>query len=539
MANKFISGTLILTLSGFVVKAIGSINWIILSRILGGEGIGIYQMAFPIYLLALDISSAGLPIAISIITAEKVAKEDYFGAQRIFHVSLSMLCTTAFVLSVLMFFGPSFLIDEHIIRESRAYYSLIALAPAIFFTTIIAGYRGYLQGWQQMTPTALSQIVEQLVRVVVMLGFAALLLPYGLDYAAGGASLGAAAWLVLVYYYYKLKRSLPVDGPVFEQEKIKDILKRLVVLAIPISLSSIMLPVVSNLDLLIVPRRLEVAGYATHQATALFDYLTGMSVPLINLATILTAAMAMSLVPAISHSFTLKEYGEIRERTSTSMRIAFLVTIPFSVILYVMAEPIVTFIYNAPAAADATRAVAIAICFLGLHQISTAILQGLKKPKIPVINMALACTVKVLCNWFLVAIPAFGITGAAYATVADIGVAAVLNMCFIYREIGYVTEVKVILKNIVSAAVMGVAMYFMYPYLFSHIGLFLALFLSCVIGSVIYIGGMALSGGVTRQDAAKMPFIGRFIQTQQKSCPPQDSSFFMENLSKELTTIQK
>ena len=464
----------------------------------------------------LFISSSGLPIAISIITAEIVAKEDYFGAQRIFHVSLSMLCTTAFVLSVLMFFGSSFLIDEHIIRESRAYYSLIALAPAIFFTTIIAGYRGYLQGWQQMTPTALSQIVEQLVRVVVMLGFAALLLPYGLDYAAGGASLGAgagglAAWLVLVYYYYKLKRSLPVDGPVFEQEKIKDILKRLVVLAIPISLSSIMLPVVSNLDLLIVPRRLEVAGYATHQATALFGYLTGMSVPLINLATILTAAMAMSLVPAISHSFTLKEYGEIRERTATSMRIAFLVTIPFSVILYVMAEPIVTFIYNAPAAADATRAVAIAICFLGLHQISTAILQGLKKPKIPVINMALACIVKVLCNWFLVAIPAFGITGAAYATVADIGVAAVLNMCFIYREIGYVIEVKVILKNIVSAAVMGVAMYFMYPYLFSHIGLFLALFLSCVIGSVIYIGGMALSGGVTRQDAAKMPFIGRFI----------------------------
>lgn len=150
-----------------------------------------------------------------------------------------------------MFFGSSFLIDEHIIRESRAYYSLIALAPAIFFTTIIAGYRGYLQGWQQMTPTAISQIVEQLVRVVVMLGFAALLLPYGLDYAAGGASLGAgaggfAAWLVLVYYYYKLKRTLPVDGPTFEQESIKHILKRLVILAIPISLSSIMLPVVST-----------------------------------------------------------------------------------------------------------------------------------------------------------------------------------------------------------------------------------------------------------------------------------------------------
>ncbi len=516
MANKFISGTLILTLSGFVVKAIGSINWIILSRILGGEGIGIYQMAFPIYLLALDVSSAGLPIAISIITAEKAAKEDYAGAQRIFRVSLTMLCITALFLSFVVFFGARFLIDEQIIRESRAYYSLIALAPAIFFTTIIAGYRGYLQGWQQMMPTAMSQIVEQLVRVVVMLGFAALLLPYGLDYAAGGASLGAgagglAAWLVLIYFYYKLKRSLPKDGPVFPQESIRHILKRLIVLAIPISLSSIMLPVVSNLDLLIVPRRLEVAGYSTAQATELFGYLTGMSVPLINLATILTAAMAMSLVPAISHSFTLKETDEIYSRTAGAMRISFLVTIPFSVMLYVMAEPVVTFIYNAPAATDATRAVAIAICFLGLHQITTAILQGLKRPKIPVINMGVACVAKVLCNWFLVAIPSFGITGAAYATVADIGVAAALNLFFIYRHTGYIIDLKVVAKNIVSAAVMGVIMYFLYQFLHAHVGLFLSLFGTCIAGSAIYIGLMALCGGVTKEDAAKMPFIGRFF----------------------------
>ena len=367
-----------------------------------------------------------------------------------------------------------------------------------------------------MTPTALSQIVEQLVRVVVMLGFAALLLPYGLDYAAGGASLGAgagglAAWLVLIYYYYKLKRSLPSDGPVYPKEDIRHILKRLVVLAVPISLSSIMLPVVSNLDLLIVPRRLEVAGYATAQATELFGYLTGMSVPLINLATILTAAMAMSLVPAISHSFTLKNFDEIYERTASAMRISFLVTIPFSVMLYVMAEPVVTFIYNAPAATDATRGVAIAICFLGLHQITTAILQGLKKPKIPVINMAVACVAKVACNWFLVAIPAFGITGASYATVADIGVAAALNLFFIYRHTGYIIHANIIVKNVVSAAIMGIIMYFVYDFLYLHIGLFLSLFLTCLLGSAIYIGLMALTSGVTREDAAKMPFISRFF----------------------------
>ena len=261
MANKFVSGTLILTLSGFVVKAIGSVNWIILSRILGGEGIGIYQMAFPIYLLALEISSAGIPIAISIITAEKAARKDYGNAKRVFRVSLTLLMSAAVALSIIVYFASSLLIEYHLIRDSRAYYSLIALVPAIFFTTVIAGYRGYLQGWQQMTPTALSQIVEQLVRVATMLAFAYLLLPYGLDYAAGGASLGAAmggisAWLVLLYFYYKLKRSLPETSPDEEKESVVSILKRLIVLAVPISMASIMLPVVSNLDLMIVPYRL-------------------------------------------------------------------------------------------------------------------------------------------------------------------------------------------------------------------------------------------------------------------------------------------
>lgn len=517
MANKFVSGTLILTLSGFVVKAIGSVNWIILSRILGGEGIGIYQMAFPIYLLALEISSAGIPIAISIITAEKAARKDYGNAKRVFRVSLSLLMSAAVALSIIVYFASSLLIEYHLIRDSRAYYSLIALVPAIFFTTVIAGYRGYLQGWQQMTPTALSQIVEQLVRVATMLAFAYLLLPYGLDYAAGGASLGAAmggisAWLVLLYFYYKLKRTLPETDPDEEKESVANILKRLIVLAVPISMASIMLPVVSNLDLMIVPYRLEVAGFATHKATELYGYLTGMSVPLINLATILTAAMAMSLVPAISHSFTLGDKEEIYNRTAGAARIALLVTIPFSVMLYVLAEPVVTFIYNAPAAKDATQAIAVAICFLGMHQITTAILQGLKKPKIPVINMFLACIVKVLCNWFLVAVPSLGITGAAYATAADIGVAAALNLIFIYKYTGYILDFKVVFRNTIIAAVMGIFMYFLYDMSTAVTSsLFLQLLTTTVCGSALYIGLMVLTKGLTRTDAQSLPFFGKYF----------------------------
>lgn len=187
--NSLLKGTVILTAAGIVVKVIGSLNWIFLSRVLGGEGIGIYQMAFPLYLLALSVSSAGIPVAISIITAEKIALYDYRGANRVFKLSLLLLIVTGLALSLLLYFKAGWLIEQRIIRDARVYYSLIALSPAIFLVTIISGFRGYLQGWQIMTPTAVSQIIEQLFRVATMLALASILLPKGLELAAGGCQL--------------------------------------------------------------------------------------------------------------------------------------------------------------------------------------------------------------------------------------------------------------------------------------------------------------------------------------------------------------
>ena len=190
--RSFLKGALILSVAGFFVKGIGFLNWIILSRVLGAEGIGLYQMAYPVYLLALSLSSAGLPVAISIVTAEKLARGDYRGAGRVFHVSLSVLTLTGLFLSLAVWTGAQSLIELKLIRDPRAYYSILALAPAIFFVTLLSSFRGYLQGWQRMTPTAVSQVVEQLLRVATMLIFASLLLPQGIEYAAAGATLGAA-----------------------------------------------------------------------------------------------------------------------------------------------------------------------------------------------------------------------------------------------------------------------------------------------------------------------------------------------------------
>lgn len=524
--SSFLKGTFILTAAGIVVKVIGSLNWIILSRVLGGEGMGIYQMAFPLYLLALSISSAGIPVAISIITAERIALRDYFGAKRVFKLSLLTLIITGLVLSIVLFMEAGWLIDQRIIRDPRVYQSLIALSPAIFLVTIISGFRGYLQGWQIMTPTAVSQIFEQIFRVATMLMLANLLLPKGLQYAAGGASLGAgagaaAALAVLIYYYWRLhkeKRELFSTGVgSADRQSNLIIIRRIAGLALPVSLTSIMLPLVANLDMLVVPRRLETAGYSVTQATELFGYLTGMSVPLVNLATILTAAMATSLVPAISEAYSLGGKQQVYYRTAGAMRLANIATIPFSVMLWVLAQPVVNVIYHAPGAGDATRVMAVGVFLLGLHQVTTGILQGLGRTAVPVVNMGVAAVVKVALNWSLTANPALGIEGAALATLADFGVAVALNLYFVYRYTGFMPNGADLLKNILAGIAMWGAMTAAYGPLRNALPSDLVVIgLLSVAGGAVYGGIMLATGGLTRPDLERVPFIGSILKRRLK-----------------------
>lgn len=515
--RSFLKGALILSIAGFAVKGIGFLNWIILSRVLGGEGIGLYQMAFPVYLLALSISSAGLPVAISILTAEKLAHGDYRGAQRVFRTSLWVLACTGLILSLAVYFGAEWLIKFRFIRDPRAYYSIIALAPAIFFVTLLSSYRGYLQGWQQMTPTAVSQVVEQIFRVITMLIFASMLLPYGLEHAAAGASFGAcpgaaAGLAVLLYYYWRMKNQARVHIEAQSAEAAPEsswrVMKRLAVLALPVSVSDLMLPVVANLDLFIVPARLEAAGYTVEQSTELFGYLTGMAVPLVNLTTVLTAAMATSLVPAISTAYSLGDYQGVKQRITTAVRISHMVTIPAFVGLLVLARPIADMVYHAPQAGLPLEVLAIAVFLLGLHQVTTGVLQGMGHTTIPLANMAGSAVVKVILNWTLTASPLLGIQGAALATVADIGLAAILNLYFLNRYIGFRMDIFSLWRPALAALVMGAAMLAVHGALSGLAGNGLTTLASIATGVLVYGTMLIMTGGLSERDLAQVPLVG-------------------------------
>lgn len=519
--ESFLKGTFILAIAGIVVKVIGSLNWIFVSRVLGGEGIGLYQMAFPIYLLALSVSSAGVPVAISIITAEKVALKDILGAKRIFRISLAVMTVTGAFFSLATYFGAGLLIEYHFIRDPRAYYSVAALAPAIFFVTILASSRGFLQGWQRMTPTAVSQIAEQIFRVITMILFANLFLPQGLEFAAAGASLGAFAGavsglIVLIYYHWQLEREirseygahLTVQG---EHESSFKIIKRIFTLALPVSASSIMLPIVANLDLLIVPARLEVAGYTVGQATELFGYLTGMAVPLINLATILTASLAVSIVPAISEAKALRDKYRVFQQTAAAMRITYLISFPAFAIVFMLDTPISELIYNAANAGPTVSVLSLSIVLLGIHQVTTGVLQGLGHTTIPMVNMIIAAAAKVGLNWVLTANPSLGILGAAWATVADIGIAAVINMYFLHKYVGYGMDIKQVLKTVLATVLMCIVMHFTYAEIFSHFLSNSAATLGAIIaGAVIYLVFLTFMGGIEERDVERVPMVGKF-----------------------------
>lgn len=519
--DTFLKGALILTAAGVLVKLIGSVNRILLSRLLGGEGIGLYQMAYPMYLLALSISSAGIPVAISIIVAERIALADFRGAKRVFTISLRVLTLTGILFTFLLYWGAGWLVKYQLIRDSRAYYALVALAPAIFFVTVLSSYRGYFQGLQRMVPTAVSQVAEQFFRVITMIALAYLLLPQGLEYAAAGASFGAgpgaaAGLMVLLYYYLRqrsdYKQKIDCQAAMVSQDSGFHIISRIVKLALPVSLANIMLPVVASIDLFIVPARLEVAGFTVEQATELFGYLTGMAVALINLPTILTASLAASLVPAVSEAFTLGNPHSIYQRTAIAMRIANLITIPSFVGMYLLAMPISLMLYGTVNAGGCIGILSVGIILLGLQQVTTGVLQGLGHTAIPLVNMVLSAGVKVVMNWTLTAMPEWGIKGAAWATNADFGLAALLNILFVYKYVGFSLPWRDTLKAFAAAGIMGGIVLLSYDEIMERtFQNTVATLASIFIGCTVYGFALLLLGGIQAGDIERLPKVGRSL----------------------------
>ena len=489
--SKVLKGAAVLATAGLVAKIIGVLYRIPLTNIVGSVGIGLYQMIFPLYVVLLTISSGGLPIAISKVVAERLAKGDEKGARKVLRVALISLTSIGAVLSVVLFVLARLI--ARLQGNELAALGYMGIAPAIVFVAIIACFRGYYQGKQNMVPSALSQIIEQIIKLGVGLVLAMLLLSRGVEYAVLGALIGVslseavaacALWLQYLVGRIKEKRRDKKEGhpsvaasrlatvnvefgsdfvlqPIrnshsisnpyannknltaIKKEKPKSVLREIYRIAIPVTLGSLIIPLTQLLDSAMVINLLVRQGVATETATGLFGLLTGPVGTLINMPAVITLSLAVALLPKIAECMAKKECaGRI---VSQSLKFSFIFGLLATLTLAIFARPILSLLYSSGLSnAEITYAArlltlgAISIIYVSIMQVATSVLQGVGKAHIPAINLLVGAAIKIGLTFLL--LPRYGIMGAIIASVACFSIVCVLDIFamrkFIKLDIG-------------------------------------------------------------------------------------------------------
>ena len=501
--DSFLKGAFILGMAGILVKVMGAFFRIPLGNLIGSEGMAYYQAAYPVYTLFLTLATAGFPTALAKLVSEKNAIGDHKGAHKIFKVSYTVLFMTGILAFLVFFFGADYIVNN-IMNNPGAKSAMLAIAPALIFVPLMSSYRGYFQGNRDMNKIAISQIAEQFFRVILGIGLAYFLMEgYGPELGAAGAIMGAtigavASILYLIFAYIKGSKQRKIDiknSKHFRDESVMTVLKKLLVVAIPITIGASVMPLVNMIDNVIVIDRLMVAGYTHTQALKMFGQLTGM-------------AMSMSLVPAISEAFALGNKVKARKDTKSAIKVTLLIVLPCAFGISSLATPIMQLLYPKEPTTVGTILLFLTPCvvLLGLIQSMNGILQGMGKPMIPVIALVVGMISKIVISYTLTAIPSINVLGSAIGTVSAYFIAVLIELACIKKAMGVKFPIKeFIIRPLITVITMFIAVKLSYAFIAGLIGGKLATLISIAIGGVVY--GLVLIGigGIKKEEILTMP----------------------------------
>ena len=516
MSKKtFLRGAAILGIAGLLVQVMGAIFRIPLGNIIGDEGMGYYQTAYPIYVFLLVFSTNGAPAAISKMTSERVAMGNHGEAFRVFKLSFLLMFVLGVVAASIFFFGAGPIVT--LLKNPGAYYAMISIAPALLFVPIMAVFRGYFQGLQEMEPTALSQLAEQAVRVAIGLSLAIVLLPKGLELAAAGATIGTSIGpiigvLVLFIIYQRKKHSIKENirkDEKAERESAKKILSTLAAIAVPITIGVSILPIMNIVDVVIVMRRLQDIGFSLDQANALYGQLTGMAGPVINIPMALALSIALSMVPAVAAASSTKDTAFLNTNVKLGLRTAMMIGVPCTFGLMCLSKPIMLLLFplqaeSATSAAPSLFILSTGIIFLAVAQTMAGILQGLSKPYTAVVGLGLGVVAKCVITYILTGIPALNVQGAAIGSTAAYAVISIYNVMAVKKETGVAFDVKLsIVKPLAAGIVMCIFVLPVYYFCAPVIGNSLSTVGAIGIGALVY-GVMLLKTGAIAAHEIKL-----------------------------------
>ncbi|MBQ4324667.1 MAG: polysaccharide biosynthesis protein [Clostridia bacterium] len=506
--STVLGGIAVLTLAGILVKAIGLFYKIPLTYLLGDEGLGYFNAAYTIYAWLYMLSTAGLPIAVSILISEARAREQANQVARTVRLTGRWLFAIGSVTSValLLLAGPL----ARILGTQDAAYTIAAIAPTLLFVCVTSHFRGVFQGYQNMVPTAVSQLIEAFGKLGIGMGLAylgwqrGLGLPVVSALAVLGVTLGTALgtlYLAVRYAVAKRRGELAV-GQAEEVEHIK-IGRRLWAIALPITVSASVMSLTGLIDLGMVIRRLGNAGFTVGQATALYGNYTTLVVPMFHLPSVLISPIATGIVPALSAAYSAGSREEAAVILGGAYRVSALLGMPCAVGIAFFAKPILALLYPAASVESAYTLlvlIAPAIYFVSVLTVSNAALQGAGNARLPMVSMVAGAVVKIAVGYVLLGHPAVAMRGAPIGTALCYAVALVIDLSLVLFRLGYTPSlgaviVKPLLSSLLSIGPCALLYYRVLGELSPHLGV-----LICIALAVILYFLVSLSCGLVRQE---------------------------------------
>lgn len=527
--NSFFGGAAILAAGILIVKLIGMFYKIPLINIIGEAGAADFNNAYNIYAVLLTVSTAGLPVAVSKLVSEANALNRRNQVRRTFRLALVLFLTLGLISFLVMFFRADALAG--MMNDSKAAAGIRALAPAVVCVGCLAALRGYSQGHSNMAPTSVSQIIEALCKLVVGLGLAFWLVKQGKDpdVAAAGAITGVTVGTVVALIYmvldFFLSRGREDTHGTDRPDSAGSILANILKIAVPITLSSSMVGIVTVIDSSLVQGQLQSALNLTEKASrTLYGNYSG-ALNIYNLPTSLMAAITASVIPAVSAALARRDRKGAARITGSALRITALLSFPMGVGLFVLGTPIIRLLFprlNVEVAGPLLSTLGVATPFVCMVLVCNSVLQAHGFINLPVIVMVLGGIVKIVNNYNLVG--AIGIAGAPVGNILCFGLALVLDLVVITRVIPNRPRLlPIFVKPAIASAIMGGAAWAVYGLLsrvltaeqvneagetirvVSRMGNALGIFLAIAVAGVVYLVLVVAIRAISKDDLALMP----------------------------------
>lgn len=515
--QTFLKGAVILTIAGFLNRILGFFLRVVMVHYLGDEGVGLYSMIYPVYITLVLLSTVGFPVAIAKLVSEKNAQKDVKGVMKLLKTAIFFLLGTSLTITVILIFSSKW-IAINLLSDIRTHRLLLAIAPSLVFVTIASVFRSYFQGLKTMTPTAVSQTIEQLIRIAASVFFIIFLTKRGLQYGATGAALGITmgefsgmCTLLLIFVIHRVIRngsdllSIDLERAPESNYSFRQAFKDLFKMGLPITIGRLVISLMYTIDAILIPSQLQRGGLSIAEATSQFGQLTGIALQIIFLPTIISSALTTSLVPSIADALARNQQEKIREKYHEVLRITFYIGFPASLFFIFRGSQICNLLFNFPEAG-------ILLAILGLGAISTyfihvasGVLNGLGKPHLAVKNMIIGASCKLGLLLTLVNHPVFGIKGAAIGLAIGWIISSIADFISIGRIIGFSMNLyHLIVKPLAGCLII----YGLLP-LIDSFALFIGLtpkliiLFTLIVSAILYLIWMILIKGISKADLKK------------------------------------